>query len=308
MNINGERVIASGLADENDINVNFNWMLTDLCNYKCRYCFAGYGHDTTRPVSKLKKQHIRYAWKTVLPRLCLKTIPKFQIDLVGGEPTLHPDIKTIVYNILELPNLDSLILTTNLSKPLSFFTDFPSVKKFIINISYHDLYANEHTLEKIINLNNTHNINVQIMLTDDPDFVCRVENIVKVFEQHNIRYAGLYLFQTQTYKPNYTQDVIDKYDKLFTNQKKYRYVTTDNIHYVTERDIMFNKLNLHKGWSCVARTWEIKTDGEIVNMCTRSRADTTLKDITKSVVCPHSKCECVGFWNYTKYDNTDNRS
>ena len=308
MYIDGEKIKAAGVPEDVSLNINYNWMLTDLCNYKCKYCFAGYGHDSTRPVTMLREHHIRYAWKTVLTRLSLKNIPRFQIDLVGGEPTLHPDIKTIVRNILEITNLDNLFLTTNLSKPLKFFTGLPVVDNFTINVSYHDAYANKSTIEKIINLNKTHNINVQIMLIDELDAFNNIRNIIKIFEQHNICYSGLYLFPTQTYKPKYNQHLINEYDKLFNNQKKYRYVTTDKVYYLTEKDIMFKQLNRHKGWSCVARTWEIKTNGDIVNMCTRGKAHPTLKNTTENVICPHSKCECIGFWDYTKHDNADNRS
>ena len=52
-------VIAAGVENPEEINVRFNWMLTDLCNYKCKYCFAGYGHDATRPVSALKDPAVR---------------------------------------------------------------------------------------------------------------------------------------------------------------------------------------------------------------------------------------------------------
>lgn len=301
-------VITAGVENPEEVNVSFNWMLTDLCNYKCKYCFAGYGHDATRPTSALKHPAVRYAWKDVLSRLSLKNISKFNIDLVGGEPTLHPDINIIINRILELPNINELFLTTNFAKQLNFYTDLPSKNNFRIIVSYHSQYANEKTVEKIIDLNKTHNVNVQIMLTDDEAFSSHVERIVHQFDQHNVSYAGLYLFPTQTYIPKYTQALMDKYDKLFKTQKKYRFVTKTGIIYLTESEIMSRQLNKYKNWSCIARAWEITTIGEIVNICTRQNAALTLKNLNDTVICPHNKCECTGFWDYTKHDNTNNRS
>jgi len=46
----------------------------------------------------------------------------------------------------------------------------------------------------------------------------------------------------------------------------------------------------------------------LINNKQVTSAGILLKDTEKHVTCPHSSCECTSFWDYIKYDNTNNRS
>jgi hypothetical protein len=195
-----------------------------------------------------------------------------------------------------------------MSKPLSFYNNINSSDNLTINASYHTQYATDKTVDKIIKLSETHKVNVQIMLIDDIKQVGSIKSLIDILSDNNVSYSGLYLFSTQTYNTNYTDDITKIYDTIFEEEKKYRYVFTDRVEYLTEREILLNRMNKFKDWRCIARTWEITTDGQIENICTREHASLTLANLNQTVKCPHASCNCIGFWDYTKYEETNNRS
>ena len=66
----------------------------------------------------------------------------FDIEVEGGEPTLHPDILTILQTLNKIDKCQKIQLITNIVKPLSFFEqlDKPEYNKLEIAPSYHPEY------------------------------------------------------------------------------------------------------------------------------------------------------------------------
>ena len=82
------------------------WVITELCNYKCTYCCSGgrTGHcsnDTIEAVYRLLS-HLEGNWL---------------IKLIGGEPMIHPKFFEICERVVGVGH--SLCMTTNLSLPLT---------------------------------------------------------------------------------------------------------------------------------------------------------------------------------------------
>lgn len=73
-----------------------NLMLTNYCNYHCPYCF---GMDMMAP-KKEKSLMSRDTFKGIIDWLDRKPYDRI-IHLMGGEPTLHPDIEWMVDYLLE---------------------------------------------------------------------------------------------------------------------------------------------------------------------------------------------------------------
>lgn len=74
-----------------------NLMLTNWCNYHCPYCF---GMDMMAPKQKPSAMS-KETFEGILEWLLRKPFDK-TIHLMGGEPTLHPEIEWIVDRLLEM--------------------------------------------------------------------------------------------------------------------------------------------------------------------------------------------------------------
>jgi len=86
--------------------------LTDACNFRCQYCLPnGYQRrpltgdpheDTALTIAEIENLVQGFA-----------ELGFRKIRLTGGEPTLRPDIITIVQQISQVPEIDVIALTTN---------------------------------------------------------------------------------------------------------------------------------------------------------------------------------------------------
>jgi radical SAM protein with 4Fe4S-binding SPASM domain len=134
-----------------------NILLTNYCNKKCIYCFAK---------NKLNS-HIK---KNISLKNYLKILEYFyksnirQIKLMGGEPTLHPDLKNIL-KINKDRKLESIILTNGLfsEKILKLFLKYNFYDLFLlINLNEMEFYdINEIFILK----RNMQSLNKHIMLS-----------------------------------------------------------------------------------------------------------------------------------------------
>ena len=90
--------------------------IIDSCNYSCEYCY----NDLPRTNKKIDLNKLYFFISEIL----LKKLNKkyIQLELIGGEPTLHPDLIDFCEKISHIPNIFTTIYT-NFSKPV------PSVPK-----------------------------------------------------------------------------------------------------------------------------------------------------------------------------------
>ncbi len=80
--------------------------LTDRCNLRCRYCMPEH--------MRFQPNHDRMTTAELL-RLaaCFADLGFDKFRLTGGEPTLHPDLITIIAHLSALPNRPEVVMTTN---------------------------------------------------------------------------------------------------------------------------------------------------------------------------------------------------
>ena len=78
-----------------------------------------------------KDSQERDAWKLVVKSLASKQIKdRFVVEMLGGEPTLHPDLYDIIDALHEIEQCKRVELITNLAKPVKYFLDlhpFPQI-------------------------------------------------------------------------------------------------------------------------------------------------------------------------------------
>ncbi len=119
-----------------------NLSITNKCNKKCVYCFAG---DT---LSEFGSTHMDVA---VFDRALdyLERSRMKQVRLLGGEPTLHPSFIEFVTKSLER-NFDILLFTNGLinNKVLQFLKDIPNDKLSLLLNTIHPNEKNEPGTER----------------------------------------------------------------------------------------------------------------------------------------------------------------
>jgi MoaA/NifB/PqqE/SkfB family radical SAM enzyme len=320
-------------GDEEDKEpVNFSWELTYYCQYRCTYCYA-FEQLTKKPDPKLLK-----AYPIILKKLKLRSIPKFNIELLGGEPTTHPNIFEIIEELNKNEKCKSIELVTNIAKPVSFYKKFDDEKynKLIISASYHNEYdKNDRYLKKCIELNKFKNVRFfsNINFAPEKEKWSKTFKLIKDLSKNNVMSHFNLLHSTKQYEgfdfgydyktgescsENNTDQMMsmvleflnfckvnseENFD-IFKNtiQRNIRYKDKKGKEvYIPELLIRALKLDRFYGWKCSAKMWSITPLGNIHNDCTNENLDILNKKLTNCVTCPlKTGCQCDLMLNYRK--------
>lgn len=296
MEIDGSQIVAAGFKNPTEANIHFNWHVSDICNYKCRYCSAGFGHDLTRPEMTTHRGDNKLLWRLVLNKL--KAISDdYIMCLVGGEPTLHPQLHKIVEYLTGMENCKMLEITTNLTKPAQYFIDLPRHKKIKIHASIHFDYFKDSIIDKILLIDNFVNIQASVMLHDNKNHINKITRCLERLKYNNIKHECVMLHDIETHKIKYDKDQLSLLADE-TTIYKHEYRTDRGVYSLNQSHIRKNKLNRFKGWGCYAKGWDITPAGKILHSCTQEPI--SVEKINKMITCPHSSCKCAGFWDFTK--------
>jgi hypothetical protein len=301
MTYNGEKIITCGIKDYNI--KTFTWKLIDVCNQKCAYCNEGFGSDEFRPKSSFFKNQSQIdSYKNVLKILKLKFIGPFEVDIIGGEPTLHPHIYSIIEQINSIDNCKQISLLTNLKKPFSFYEKFNSIayNKLLFCPSIHFDYYTPELLKKCVEINKFKHTKIIpiVMLHDDKKHWDNMENFITALIKHNVEYTISFINSCFEYTTNYTSEFYSRFNKFIVVDAN-KYLFNDNL-LLNKYDIHLNKLNAFKGWKCKPLRYIIKHTGEIINACTDKQM--SFVNSEQFAICPKTECDCDIQWNYEKYN------
>ena len=202
--------------------VMFSWEVIDVCQYNCTYCSA-----VNFNVNTFKQQpHLKTAWKLFIDKLSMKSMRlPFTVELLGGEPTLHPDIYKIIDSLCINTNCQQVELITNLAKPLTFFERFnkPENNKLVIQPSFHPEYYNEDFVNKTIKINEWEHANVMcnINLSDDPTQWEKTRMVIDRLTSANVPFYINFLFEVPSgkvegWKPKYTEQFFTYFHEYLT--------------------------------------------------------------------------------------------
>ncbi len=280
----------------------FTWDICTNCQYRCSYCYA---HDI---LTKNFIEKYRYVYKKILKRLSLNKIGNFRIELVGGEPMLHPDIYEIINKLQDLKNCVFISINTNLVKDIKEYEKFniDKFKNLEFSASFHPQYNKkiDNFLNKIKLINEFENTNicVNINIVEKNEYLPLYKKLYNFCLLNDIDVAPNFIFSTDKFKSNFSKDFLNKFDYL----KEYE---TDFIPFeFTNGDkklldyhkIYQNDLTNFKGYNCIPKMWSIKVDGSIVNCCTGEFLSITNKNYKKCVSCPKDLCPCEELYKYHK--------
>jgi MoaA/NifB/PqqE/SkfB family radical SAM enzyme len=261
--------------------VSINWTLNNECQYDCKYCYAKRDMVVKRPDCD---------YKAVIKKLKLITVP-FDICLVGGEPTLHPDIFDIIEDLAELKHCNDIALTTNLYGTQDFWKKFDNLNhkgKLLINVSLHIEYYNNNFLK---------NIDV-LKAYKNTEFDCTLNVFAEEKYYDKMKHALAHIddllvismYKTPDFDPGVDDDFINQFSEKEIGMKM-EVNGTDQYYPFS----MMQKygLNKFKGWKCTAQDLVITQEGDIKNMCTDEPIKIyTAKHRDAMVICPKDDCPC----------------
>jgi MoaA/NifB/PqqE/SkfB family radical SAM enzyme len=290
--------------------LTFSWFLTQVCQYRCDYCSV----LNTLPLVKSADNRYIKSYKSVLSLLRYPTLDNFKIELQGGEPTMHPEIFSIIESLNSNRRCIFLEVITNLVKPLTFYDKFDSKKynKLLFTTSYHPQYHEKCSyVEKIVHLSKYDHIKVEpnINISDKKEYW---EDTIDVFEKlidNNITYGVNFLFKVDHYDPTYTDEVHTTFKK-YIDMSFNRDSEGNDIPYVYENTqekyntyfIHNNNLDKFYGYKCTPKYWVINFDGTVTNSCTGEPFDINRKTFKDEIRCPvKTGCGEVEKLLYYKY-------
>jgi len=278
---------------------HFKWMITDWCNYDCAYCIV---KEIMR--DKWDKDESPSSYKLVLTKL-EKFDGEFEIELFGGEPTLHPNMEDILLRLRSIPNCKNINIITNLSRPTSYFEKLNNLKldNFLINASLHMEYYTPEFLEKIYKIKQMDHIflGVAVNLSSNKEDWPTIVSIVKQLVAWGITPHLNFLQDMPFWQAKYDQEFYDLFTELqntlpLTGYNKYKFGFKDgSVRELMSLDIHRNGYGKFTGFECETKFYDIDFEGNFSNTCTQKKVKTLLfkkHDLENKVICPRECCSC----------------
>jgi len=283
--------------------ITFDWEFVDSCNYACSYCAAA---DWMKP--KFTKSSSPAKHKIVLARLSQVRTP-FALELQGGEPTLHPHLFDVVSEAIQMEFCKTVDITTNLSRPLSFYKrfDVPLYKGLELTASYHPEYATDAYVEKCVAISQFQfpKFSINFNVPDKKEHWDRALEVIEIFREHNIKHTLNLIFATDFYTPEYTKEglaLFEPYIQETALDEVPFHFSDGSTELLTEPEILRQKLDRFKGWKCAALMFTIQPNGTIYNTCTGEEMPMGLTNerLFRTVTCPMHHCPCDTMYYFYK--------
>lgn len=238
------------------------YAIHNVCNYKCWYCFPGSNTGDMRwPDLDLITSNFLYLIEYYKIHLG-KT--KFQLNLLGGEPTLWPKLSEFIKNIKDALGEDiSIMITTNGSRTISWWESNGHYYDHVL-ISCHPDYVDPAHVIKVADRLYEKNVHTDVTVLMDPTKWNIALDIIKQLKSSRRRWpiiASQVIHETI----NYTKEqkkVLTKYLKRFPNpfwfrrvNKEHKYKTSivysdGTKQKISKTYLLINDLNHFQGWDC----------------------------------------------------------
>lgn len=306
--------------------ISFCWDIITACQYRCSYCYALPWLTSPKNLKNVN------AYKTVLKRLEMSSMKNFLIEILGGEPMLHPKIDFILETLCDNKKCTQITINTNNKLPLDKLYHL-NKKGLRISTSYHPEY-NRHPktfCENVLKHNKAgftdEQLQVNINIHNDRKYIDHYVYIIDFCNKHNILVGANYLACTPTYTCNYTDELFDEIKQKVSSLpeipdswsmssdrwvgvSKYRHPKTTSIKMIGRNNEPFlmslgeirdKKFNQWKGFNCRPKFWQIDSNGIIRNECTDIHLDMMNRNINSLVQCPNDVCgNCEVQYNFHK--------
>lgn len=313
--------------------LNVVYMVSNVCNFKCNYCFDGSNEGTHR---------FKEDWNNVADNLIHlldyykqhSIKKKFEISLLGGEPTLWKNLPEFCEK-LKLKHNVSIMIVSNGSRTVEWW-EKNSVNFDQVILSFHIQETNIDHFIKIADTLYEKNVVVTGLVMMDPDRWDDCINAIAKLKTSNNKWAiNLQsLESTSKRSVSYTTEQIDFIKENSLIRRGHWFYLLKNIfksyYYQKEpvatfakgekrklssNEIMLNEWNQFEGWQCNIGLdcIFIGLDGVISGTCGQllygetqnynlydSEFKSKFSPIIKPAICQQQCCLCVSEANLTK--------
>lgn len=299
-------VVCAGNPDNKMFH--FKWVITNWCNYNCSYCTMKEQLDP-----QWSKTNSVSSYKLTLSRLKRFDQP-FELELFGGEPTLHPNIADILAEVKNIQKCVLVHITTNLSRSISFFRRLNSLglSNLHISASLHCEYYTEDFLKKVKAIHDMEfmGISVIVNLSSKKEDWPLLLSVIDQLEEWGVHYSLNYLVDMPFWQAGYTDEFFEIFspiEKRLANSgqaAQYKYCMGDgSVQHLTSLQVHQGRLDEFRGYKCTSRFFEIDFAGTFVNTCTRRVAKPILvkaRDLEVEQPCPRDSCPCSMMYDVYK--------
>jgi MoaA/NifB/PqqE/SkfB family radical SAM enzyme len=293
--------------------------LSNICNYKCWYCFPGCNDGTykwpdfdlyVKNVSQLLDYYLEHTNKT-----------KFDFHIMGGEVTHWKRFFDLIVYFKERYNC-IFTLTTNGAKKVDWWIEAAPYLDYVTISSHHEFTDPVHVRDVADALYENNTIVNTVVLMDPLAWDKCVEhiNVYKTSRRKwSIKYLEIINQPSITYTPE--QLAVLKGPRargpnifwFLRNNKSYMSkvsVVDENNkrHKVSDEEVVISRLNNFKGWQCdLGVEWiAIKMDGSVAGICGNGlfadKATYNVLDedfaeqfqpVIEPTVCEQNECWCM---------------
>ena len=203
-----------------DLYINIE--LTHQCNFNCWYCYDDHNKNNNTYISipklKILFELLKYSNKTV------------HVDLLGGEPTLHPEFFEILDLLNNYEHIKKVRITTN-----GTFNNYKEIKQ-ILKKDYVLLYSHHHNknLKSLVEYFKINNLEVACaFMLDDKKPIEMLETEFELISQfYNTKIHLIY-------NHSYSKAYLDFFNKNKINHLRNIFIGGDS---VVLKDEYFNEL------------------------------------------------------------------
>lgn len=294
--------INKDISDE----IYFQWIITYKCNYRCDYCYL-------RENNLLDKNKFVTLenFKLGINKLSRNiNVSNCRFDIMGGEPTLHPDLDNIL-KILSDINFKVVNLNTNGSLLKKYISLISNYNNFRIILSYHPDKCDYNFIELVEEIVKA-NISLEINVMFPPSCKKAYDMYKYLTNTYNCIDTKVGLITPLTYAE-------DEYDRLkmliknnnHNNDRCFVFLYNNDIRSYTNEEIRLYSLNKFYGMLCFVKHFTIDTDGKINVLCDSSVLNSsyvyfnsTIKYINNilrgGIMCKNNTCGCSIGYNFKK--------
>lgn len=139
------------------------WRMTEMCNFSCPYCIRRpFREDIEKSAKRLKREALFIAG--------IKTDRPVKIDMIGGEVSLLP--LEDIYSVLR-GKIDRVQITTNTSKPASFYNNLNDIIETSLMCSWHKCGISFEDYKKTVEQLKVANLTLEMVSTKDNQEDCK---------------------------------------------------------------------------------------------------------------------------------------
>lgn len=239
-----------------------HYMLHNVCNYKCWYCFPGSNEGNHRwPDIEVALPNLKHLINVYRQNFNKKV---FELNFLGGEPTLWPELSDLVTGLKKEYGKNIIIsITTNGTRSIRWWEEYGHQFDKVL-ISCHPERVDPYHISQVADLLYNKMVLVDVKVLMDPSRWDTCLNIISTLKESKRRWSiqtaqviGSNIRYTQE-QLEYLKQYMKRSPNLFwfwrcNNNFNYNVRIVDeqkNSKKVKKNYLLLKNLNHFKGWSC----------------------------------------------------------